>query len=94
MARWQSVCCSVAACEWLLGNVENRLVSGCTNISNIVDLTCFLCLETFAANLSFSPLPRETELNLVHFCNACDCGHMVKELVQLQHGLVNSFLCR
>ncbi len=85
MAQWQSVCCSVAACELLLGITEN---------TNIVELTCFLCLETFQADLTFSPLPREMELNLVHFCDACDFGSVVKEHVQLQYGLVNSFLRR
>ena len=75
----ESVVDSWNACDYLLG------------FGDTLGLTCFICLTRFDT-IPNRGSDRYRELRLVHFCDLCDVGSVVKDWQQVQTLLYRSFL--
>ena len=75
----ESVVDSWNACDYLLG------------FGPFLELTCFICGTRFDT-IPNRFIDRYRELRLVHFCDLCDVGSVVKDWQQVQTLLFRSFL--
>ena len=74
----ESVVDSFNACDYLLG------------FGPVLELSCFICLTRFDT-IPNRFIDRYRELRLVHFCDLCDVGSVVKDWQQVQTLLFRSF---